>query len=128
MKNTTTTDKPYPRGELCIKSDFVVPGYFKRPEATAALFDEDGFLLTGDIMEERGPSIPIDTLVKVIQESGIHANPDMGNWKDEESMERGLRLMYPLALTVSHVKWIPDRFSFATAVGISKEMGFKGTY
>jgi Xylose isomerase-like TIM barrel len=80
------------------------------------------------IMEERGSSIPIDTLVKVIQESGIHANPDMGNWKDEVSMERGLRLMYPLALTVSHVKWNPDRFSLATAVGISKEMGFKGIY
>jgi xylose isomerase-like TIM barrel protein len=80
------------------------------------------------IIEERGPSIPIDTLVKVIQESGIHANPDMGNWKDEQSMERGLRLMYPLALTVSHVKWNPDRFSLATAVGISREMGFKGTY
>ena len=80
------------------------------------------------IMEERGPSIPIDTLVKVIQESGTHANPDMGNWKNEESMERGLRLMYPLALTVSHVKWNPDRFSLATAVAISREMGFKGIY
>jgi hypothetical protein len=80
------------------------------------------------IMEERGPSITIDTLVKVIQESGIHANPDMGNWKDEQSMERGLRLMYPLAPTISHVKWNPDRFSLATAVGISREMGFKGTY
>ena len=79
-------------------------------------------------MEERGARIPIETLVKVIQESGIHANPDMGNWKDEKSMEHGLRLMYPLALTVSHVKWIPDRFSLATAVGISREMGFKGTY
>ena len=80
------------------------------------------------IMEERGPSIPIDTLVKVIQESGTHANPDMGNWKDEQSMERGLRLMYPLALTVSHVKWNPDRFSLATAIAISREMGFKGIY
>jgi fatty acid CoA ligase FadD9 len=50
-----TTDKPYPRGELCIKSEFTVPGYFKRPDVTAALYDEDGFLLTGDIMEERGP-------------------------------------------------------------------------
>ena len=79
------------------------------------------------ILEERG-SIPIDTLVKVIRESGIHANPDMGNWKDEASMERGLRLLYPFALTVSHVKWNPDRFSLATAVAISREMGFKGIY
>ncbi|HEY5856502.1 MAG TPA: carboxylic acid reductase [Aldersonia sp.] len=49
------TDKPYPRGELCVKTTQTVPGYFKRPDATAALFDEDGYLLTGDIMEERGP-------------------------------------------------------------------------
>ena len=80
------------------------------------------------LIEERGPGIPIDTLVKVIQEAGIHANPDMGNWKDEASMERGLRLMYPFALTVSHAKWNPDRFSLSTAVAISKQMGFKGTY
>jgi fatty acid CoA ligase FadD9 len=50
-----TTDKPYPRGELAVKTTTMVPGYFRRPEATAALFDEDGFLLTGDIMEERAP-------------------------------------------------------------------------
>ena len=49
------TDTPYPRGELCVKTTLSVPGYYKRPEATAALFDEDGYLLTGDIMEERGP-------------------------------------------------------------------------
>ncbi len=79
------------------------------------------------ILEERGRT-PIDTLVKVIKESGIHANPDMRNWQDEDSMERGLRLMYPLAITVSHVKWNPERFSLATAVGLSKEMGFKGVY
>jgi hypothetical protein len=29
---------------------------------------------------------------------------------------------------VSHVKWNPERFNFATAIGISKEMGFKGVY
>lgn len=34
--------------------------------------------------------------------------------------------MYPLALTVSHVKWNPDKLSLATSVAISKEMGFKG--
>ena len=47
--------KPYPRGELCVKTRLAIPGYFKNPEATAALYDEDGFLRTGDIMEERGP-------------------------------------------------------------------------
>ena len=50
-----STDKPYPRGELCVKTRLAIPGYFKNPEASATLYDEDGFLRTGDIMEERGP-------------------------------------------------------------------------
>jgi fatty acid CoA ligase FadD9 len=49
-----TTDQPFPRGELCIQSEDMITGYFKRPDATAALFDDDGYLLTGDIAEERG--------------------------------------------------------------------------
>src|SRR3546814_17446594 len=34
-----TTDKPYPRGELWVKTEMAIPGYFKQPEATAALYD-----------------------------------------------------------------------------------------
>jgi fatty acid CoA ligase FadD9 len=49
-----TTDRPFPRGELCIQSEDMITGYFKRPDATALLFDDDGYLLTGDIAEERG--------------------------------------------------------------------------
>ncbi|WP_313806000.1 carboxylic acid reductase [Sphingobium sp.] len=50
-----TTDKPFPRGELLVKTTKMFQGYFKRPEATASVFTEDGFLKTGDIMEQRGP-------------------------------------------------------------------------
>ncbi len=50
-----TTDKPYPRGELIYKSSVGTTQYYKQPEATAGLLDEDGFSLTGDIVEERGP-------------------------------------------------------------------------
>lgn len=49
------TDSPYPRGELLIKSDRLVPGYFRRPDATTEIFDEDGFYRTGDIMARVGP-------------------------------------------------------------------------
>ncbi|MFI0191656.1 carboxylic acid reductase [Streptomyces sp. NPDC017082] len=49
------TDSPYPRGELLVKSERLVPGYFRRPDATAEVFDEDGFYRTGDIMARVGP-------------------------------------------------------------------------
>jgi fatty acid CoA ligase FadD9 len=49
------TDRPHPRGELLIKSRLAIKGYFKRPEATTAIFDGEGWLHTGDIMEELGP-------------------------------------------------------------------------
>ncbi|NLU74323.1 AMP-binding protein [Streptomyces sp. HNM0575] len=50
-----STDSPYPRGELRIKTEMIMAGYYKRPEATAAAFDEDGFYRTGDIMARTGP-------------------------------------------------------------------------
>ncbi|HKY91027.1 MAG TPA: AMP-binding protein, partial [Nevskiaceae bacterium] len=63
------TDKPYPRGELLVKSVFQSPGFFKRPEETAALFDAEGYVITGDIMEERGPDhlVCVDRRTDVIK-------------------------------------------------------------
>lgn len=50
-----TTDKPYPRGELAVKSSRFMAGYYNRPDLTATMFDEDGYYKTGDIMAEVGP-------------------------------------------------------------------------
>ena len=50
-----TSDKPYPRGELRLKGRLSISGYWKSPEASRDLFDEEGYLKTGDIVEERGP-------------------------------------------------------------------------
>jgi fatty acid CoA ligase FadD9 len=46
------TDKPYPRGELLVKSLTATPGYFKRPDVTANAFDPEGYYRTGDVMAE----------------------------------------------------------------------------
>ncbi|MEV5826850.1 carboxylic acid reductase [Spirillospora sp. NPDC052242] len=49
------TDRPYPRGELLVKTRSVISGYHGRPDLTAALFDADGFCRTGDVMAQIGP-------------------------------------------------------------------------
>nr|WP_051027936.1 carboxylic acid reductase [Nocardia higoensis] len=48
------TDRPYPRGELVVRSETLVPGYYKRADVTAEVFDSDGRYHTGDIFAEIG--------------------------------------------------------------------------
>src|SRR5246500_2150612 len=50
------TDRPYPRGELLLKTPNMFPGYYKRPETTAGVFDDEGYYRTGDVFAEVGPA------------------------------------------------------------------------
>jgi fatty acid CoA ligase FadD9 len=50
-----STDRPHPRGELLLKTENMFPGYYKRPEVTAGVFDDDGYYRTGDVVAEVGP-------------------------------------------------------------------------
>lgn len=40
-----------PEGEICIKNDCLMKGYYNAPDLTAAMFDDEGYLKTGDIGE-----------------------------------------------------------------------------
>jgi Xylose isomerase-like TIM barrel len=69
-----------------------------------------------------------DVVVEVIKASGIWANPDVGNFPDEEARAAGLRAMYPLSSGSSHCHYNPERYNEANAIKISKEVGYKGLY
>jgi fatty acid CoA ligase FadD9 len=49
------TDRPHPRGELLVKTQNMFAGYYKRPEVTSGVYDEDGYYCTGDIFTEVAP-------------------------------------------------------------------------
>jgi len=49
------TDRPHPRGELLVKTQNMFAGYYKRPEVTAGVYDQDGYYCTGDIFTEIAP-------------------------------------------------------------------------
>ncbi|KLN67139.1 hypothetical protein ZX61_01010 [Vibrio sp. VPAP30] len=48
----STQDSPYPRGELLIKTQSIIPGYFNHPELDKELFTLDGYYKTGDIFAD----------------------------------------------------------------------------
>ena len=58
--------------------------------------------------------------MELIKGSGAYANPQIGT-------EAGLRLLYPLALTVQHISDSP-RSNLPMAIKLSKELGFKGWF
>ncbi|BBZ44763.1 carboxylic acid reductase [Mycobacterium parmense] len=61
------TDRPHPRGELLLRTENMFPGYYKRAETTANVFDEDGYYRTGDVFAEVAP----DRLVYVDRRNNV---------------------------------------------------------
>jgi long-chain acyl-CoA synthetase len=65
-------------GELCIKGPQVMAGYWNRPDETAKVMTQDGYLRTGDIarVDERGYVYIVDRKKDMIIVSGFNVYPN----------------------------------------------------
>ncbi|NSL85655.1 thioester reductase domain-containing protein [Chitinophaga sp. Mgbs1] len=62
-------DKPFSRGELRVIIRGGISGYYNNPDATQILYDEDGYLRLGDIVEEIAPwcIVPIGRSISIFK-------------------------------------------------------------
>lgn len=65
-------------GELCVRGPQVMKGYWQRPEATAEVLDEEGWLKTGDmaLLQEDGYLRIVDRKKDMIIVSGFNVYPN----------------------------------------------------
>jgi long-chain acyl-CoA synthetase len=65
-------------GELCVKGPQVMRGYWQRPEETAKVIDDQGWLHTGDIatMDAKGYFFIVDRKKDMILVSGFNVYPN----------------------------------------------------
>jgi long-chain acyl-CoA synthetase len=78
-------------GELCVKGPQVMKGYWQRPDETAKIFVNDGWLATGDIgvMDARGYIRLVDRKKDMILVSGFNVYPN--EIEDVIAMHPGVR-------------------------------------
>jgi sugar phosphate isomerase/epimerase len=68
-----------------------------------------------------------DVLAGVLEAAGVGALPDFGNFPDEDTRERGLRALFPLAGDLAHAK-LRQGQDFGRCMRIAKESGFRGLF
>ncbi|NPU85853.1 MAG: AMP-binding protein [Syntrophaceae bacterium] len=90
-------------GEICIKGPVVMKGYWKRPEEDARVFDNDGFLHTGDMgrLEEDGYLVIVGRKKEMFIRGGENVYPP----EIEEAICLHPDVMLAAVVGRPHEKW-----------------------
>ncbi|CAD2105621.1 acyl-CoA synthetase, putative [Plasmodium vinckei lentum] len=96
VPNMKYDPKEYPnRGELCVKGDSVMVGYFRDEELTKKSFDADGFFLTGDIVEVNENN----KYIKIIDRAKNIFKLAQGEYIEPEKLEN----IYSNSIYIEHI-------------------------
>lgn len=99
--NYTSKDKdeqgrPRPRGEIWVRGQNVIPGYFLNDEQTKNTFTADGWLMSGDV----GAILPEGNRLKIIDRKKNIFKLSQGEYIAPEKLEGAYKVTNPLITDV----------------------------
>lgn len=118
-------------GEICVKGPNVMQGYYNRPEETAAMFDEEGWLHTGDLgrFDDRGRLyITGRTKEIIVLSNGKNINPSEIEFKLEQHTDivKEVGIMQDVdmlkAIIVPQPAWINGRNDVELEEALKREL------
>lgn len=108
-------------GELAVKGPQIMRGYWEKPEETANVFFDDGWLLTGDIatMDEDGFLTIVDRKKEIIVVSGFNVYP--GELEDDAMLHPKVSEAGAIAVPDEHAGEVPKLFVVRRDDSLTKE-------
>jgi len=88
--------RPRPRGEIWVRGQNVIPGYFLNPEENVSAFTEDGWLKSGDI----GQITPDGHRLQIIDRKKNIFKLSQGEYIAPEKLEGAYKVAHPLITDV----------------------------
>ena len=113
-------EEPGVPGELAIRSPGIFPGYYKRPDLTEKVFDEDGYFYTGDLFEIAGDGEKLDRYRFVSRRKDVIVR---GGFKISPQEIEALVAEHPSIAEVAAVGYPDDRLGEKVCLVVAPRRG-----